>query len=503
MFQEEFDNPTHIADYLDLVLKRKLTVILIFLLVVSIAAFYTWRAMPIYQSTATMIIDNEQSTSPITGQSMEYETYFSQSLTFNTHFELILSTDVIQRVIKALDLDKESSEDIKEKLEVSPIRELISKYKKNIKLLFKGEDAPPLTPQEKFNGLVSSLRSKIAIKDVEETRLLKISVKDKDPEQAALIANTLAKQYIEFNLSNRMNSSKDTLEWMNNELYGLKKRLEDDEKKFFEFKQANKVFSITGKQKMMDQKISEFNTNYLQARNKRLDLDTQISALEKQFTGRNRFASIRSLISNETIETVYNRVRELEIEYARLSKVYKSKHPKIVQITDELARNRAMLQDELQKELASLKSERSVLYAREQVLKNTIDEFEKDALDTSSNELEYSMLQRNLNTSQQLYDTLLAKVKESDIVKSSDSSNIRVVEEAVVPSAPVAPNKKRNMQLALVVGLILGVLTAFFLEYMDQTIRTEDDIDKYIGLPVLSIVPVADESTTYGSKKQT
>ena len=502
MFEEEFDDSTHISEYLDIVLKRKFLVLGITLLVLILAGLYTWRAVPIYQSTATVIIDKEKSSSPITGQRLDYESHYSESLTFNTHFQLILSIDVIQRVIKALELDKEKTEDLEKKLEVSRLRELYNHYKKNIMLLIsKNDEKKPPTPQEKFNSLVSAVRGKITIKDVTDTRLLKISVKDKSPEESARIANTLAKQYIAFNLSNHMSSSKNTLEWMNNELYHLRKRLEDDEKKFYDFKQKNKVFSITGKQKMVDQKISEFNTNYLNARNARLAIDTKIEAFEKLSQGKDKLSRIRGLISNPAIDTVYNRVRELEIEYARLSKVYKHKHFKIVQIKGEIAKNKARLRDELEKELGNLQAERSVLYSREKVLRQTIDEFEKDALDTSTNELEYTMLQRNLNTSKHLYDTLLAKVKESDIIKTSDTSNIRIVEEAVVPTRPISPNKTRNMQMALILGLAAGILFVFFLDYMDQTIRTEEDVQKHIGLPVLSIIPIADESTTYGSKK--
>jgi len=191
----------------------------------------------------------------------------------------------------------------------------------------------------------------------------------------------------------------------------------------------------------------------------------------------------------------------MEVEYASLSKIYKSKHPKIIQIKNELSKNIARLDDELKKELASLKSKRTVLHSREKVLKDTIAEFEKDALNSSGNELEYSILQRNLNTSKHFYDTLLTKIKESDLLKTSDTSNIRLVENAVPSIRPVSPNKKRNYMMGIIIGLLCGGLMALLLEYMDQTIRTEEDVQKYLDLPVLSVVPIADTSVEYGPKK--
>lgn len=536
MFEEDFDDSKHIVDYLNVFYKRKVLMVLVFLLVLAGTIFYTWLATPVYQSTATMIIDKERTNSPITGARIDYESRYSESLTFNTHFKLILSKDVIQRVVRILGMDAENA--ATKDLEVSYLKKLFNQYKNNLKLLLNkvacalGIDAQepatnnmeishlkkpfndfkdnlelllnkeykiPPTPREKFDTLINTVRQKIDITEVRDTRLLKVSVKDRDPYQAALIANTLANQYIEFNLSNRMASSQKTLEWMNNELHALKKKLENDEKRFFEFKQSTKVFSIEGKQRMVDQKLSEFNTNYLSTRNERLDLDTKIRQIEKHTNSPAGLANIRSLIDNEAIEDVYNKVKSLEIEYANQGKIYKPKHPKMAQIKGELDKNTVRLEDELKKELTSLNSKRQVLLAREAVLKDTIGEFEQDALDTSGNELEYSILQRNLNTSKHLYDTLLARIKESDMVQTSDTSNIRLVEAAIPTPAPVSPNKKRNLLICIFLGLVAGVVVALFADYMDQTIRTEEDVQEHLDLPVLSVVPIADETVEYGS----
>lgn len=490
MYKEDFDDSIQIEEYLYIFYKRKTLILSIFFLVMAVTVFMTFRATPIYQSTATMIIDKEESSSPITGQRTEYESMYSQELTFNTHFELILSKAVIKRVIENLNYGNELGGKTKD-LEISAFKEWIRSIKKKTRsLLSLGEKTPP-TESEKFNSLVNLVRGKVKVEEVEETRLLKISVKDQAPSQASQIANTLAKQYIEFNLANRMDSSKNTLAWMNNELFNLKRRLEDDEKAFFDFKQNKKVFSLESKQKMVDQKLSEFNSNYLSTRNSRLDLDAKIAEIEKNIKKDKDLASIRSLVDNKAIEAVYTTVKDLEIKRANLSKVFKNKHPKMVLVREELQKSRARLENELKKELSSLKSKRTVLLSRENVLKDTIGEFEQDALDTSGSELEYSILQRNLNTSKQLYDTLLAKIKESDLLKTSDSLNIRLVEEAITPVSPISPNKKKNILMGILLGLAGGVGMALILEYLDQTIRTEEDVQRYLEMPVLSVIPIA------------
>ena len=184
---------------------------------------------------------------------------------------------------------------------------------------------------------------------------------------------------------------------------------------------------------------------------------------------------------------------------SRISKIYKSKHPKIVQAITELEKSEKRLEQEIQKERLNLKSKRKVLYTRESNLQKTIAEFENDAMDTSSKALKYTILQRSVNTSQNLYDLMISRVKESNILQAGNSSNIRLVEVAQVPLSPVSPNKLKNLLISMILGLFAGCGLAFFFEYLDQTVRTEEDIEKYFNLPVLSVIPQADKSGTYGA----
>ncbi len=478
----------HISDYIMVVLKRKVLIIAFFIITVSITMLFTFLATPVYQSTAKLLIDKETSSSPITGERVDYESYMSQSMTFNTHFKLIKSLPVINKLIDTLKLDAKD-----ETLEINPVKEIISRFKANIKILLKMEE-PELSPHEKRMALITTVQEKIEINQVRDTRLLTIDLKDKDPVLAAKMSNTLAEKYIEFNMASKMESSTQTLEWLNNELYALRKKLEDAEKAFFEYKQQNKVFSITGKQKMVEQKMAEFNNKYLEARNKRLELDAKLNELSGHIQGTKGVGNVRSLVDNPMIDTIYRKIVDLELELTGLSKTFKARHPKIVQLKSELEKSRNRLSEEIKKELANLKSERKVLLSRERTLEKTISEFESDALDTSSKALKYTILQRSVTTSQNLYDLMVSRVKESNILQSSDASNIRLVEQAMVPLNPVSPNKSRNLLLSIVLGLFGGVGLAFFLEYLDQTVRTEEDIHTHFNLSVLSVIPEADRS---------
>ncbi|MBG0780472.1 MAG: aldo/keto reductase, partial [Desulfotignum balticum] len=210
-FQEK---EIHLSEYLMVLMKRRTLIILVFILTVLATAFYSFSVAPVYESSARLILDKESSSSPITGERTDYESYHSQTMTFNTSIKMIKSTPVIKAVIEALNLDAEDKD-----LEVSFIRQWLSSLKTNIKLLIRRDDNQiPLSPEERQNRkmqeLIAKVQEKITVEQIRDTRLLNISVKDKDPELAAAMANTLAAKFMEFNLANKMDASKQTLAWL-------------------------------------------------------------------------------------------------------------------------------------------------------------------------------------------------------------------------------------------------------------------------------------------------
>ncbi|MBL4901142.1 MAG: GumC family protein [Desulfocapsa sp.] len=494
----------HLSDYWNVLKKRKVLVITFLVATVLVTMVMSFLMAPVYQATARMAIESESSTSPVTGQRMEYIDRASQQLTFNTHFTLIKSKPIILNLITEIAASEDEFNRLGDEISTNVVKEVIAqikdavqRVKTNIRLLLKKEEKK-LTEQELLDQLVSDIQKKITIKNIPDTRLLDIKVMEGEPEMAARIANLLAKKYIEFDLENRLTSANDNLEWLNKEVYSMKKRLEDDEKKFFEYKQLNKVFSLSGKQKVIDQKIAELNNEYMLTRNRRQELDAKLSEINKQYKNSSDIAHIRSILNNIAIDDIYANLTNLELEQSRLAKVFKSKHPKVQQISSEITKVQLKLKSELSKEIKNLNVLQMVLRERETKMLTNIEELEQDGLDASGKEFNFTILQRNMDTSQHLYDTLVAKMKESGVVTGSASSNIRIVEYASLPMHPVKPNKKKNILLSIILGLFGGIGIAFLMEYLDQSVRTEEDVRGLLDLPVLSVIPIAEKGDKGG-----
>ncbi|MDR3088440.1 MAG: GumC family protein [Desulfobulbaceae bacterium] len=486
--QEQEEESINIDEYLRILKKHWRLIAAVAVFVMAMTILVTILMTPMYQGTAVLVIDKEQKTSPLTGEDLGGGSFQDEQLTFNTHFKLITSRPVLVEVIRELKLDQQ------EELESNFFKSLIQQFRANIKLLFAGDEQKEPSEEQKLDGLVKALQDSINIEATKQTRLLEISVENRDAEMARDIANTLAKKYIEFNVNNRLQASKDTVAWMYNELYATKKKLEDDEQKFLEYKKANNVFSVEGKQQVIGQKITEFNTEYLTARNKRLELDEKLKEIERYGGNTADMVHIRSIVGNPAIDSIYSALTTLEVEQSKLSKVYRGKHPKMIQVTSEIDKLRAKLRNELEKEIGNLRSERAVLSAREQVMEKNISEFEGDALEAGGKELQYNILQRNVTTSQSLYDTLLAKIKESNVLVSGYTSNIRIVGLATLPERPFKPKKMLNLAVGLLLGLLGGCGLAFALDFFNQSLKNEDDVLNYLGIPVLAMIPEATDA---------
>lgn len=489
MNHTEKEQSVHLTEYYYILTKHKSLIIASFVITVALTLLFTLLMKPVYMATATIVIEKQQSASPLTGERLDYESYVSQSLTFNTHFKLITSRSVLEQVIKNLKLDREAE------LEVSPLKKFLSQFKKNIRLLL-GRKEKLLTPREKLSKLIKKLQAKIDIEEVRDTRLLRVNAEDHDPAMARDIANVLAKAYIDFDINNRMRSSQNTLGWLTDHLYEMKKELEDAEEEFLAYKQRETLISVEESQKIIAQKITEFNDAYIQTRNRRLELDAKLEQLEVISKSGKDIPNLRSLIANEFINNLYSQLMNAELELSHLVKVYKSKHNKVVQARTRIDNTRKKLHQEMRKELDNLKAERTVLLAKERILQKTMADFKKEAMKINRKELNFNILKRNVEMNQNLYDTLLSRLKEADITGNIDVSNIRIATKAVSPMFPVRPNKKLNLILSVIFGLMIGIGCSFLWEYLDRSLRTEEDVQRYLGLPVLSVIPLADQGET-------
>lgn len=484
----------HLLDYLQVIKRRKWIVIACLFIIVTIVAIGNYTMEPIYQATAQIIIDKEQRESPVTGEMMEHESYESESLTFKTHFFLIDSFPVLKRVVETLP-DRQ-----REEVEASPLMmfkdaiiENIRKFKQFIRNLFPIEEKEAKQPIDDPSLIlyykIKALKSKINVEPVKDSRLVNINVQDNDPLYAREIANAVANAYIEYHRTSRIQAAKNSLAWFTEQLQDMKEKLRESEAKFYEFKERERIFSIKGKQDIDIQRIADINHHYAETKSKRLEVEAKIQELKNILNHGVGERIAPTIIENTVLQNLYSQLILSEVELSGLQKSLKWKHPKTLETESRIQQIKEKFDIELKKALNNLGSEYAVLKNREQSLLSTIRQYEKEALGLNKKEMQYAIREREVETNKGLHNLLLTKFKETNMIEDMDMTNIRVVEPAVTPEIPIKPRKSLNLILATIVGLTLGVGLSFFFTYMDRTIKTPEEVDQYLGLPALAVIP--------------
>lgn len=499
--RQPIKNP-HLSDYYHLFRKRMGLVLAILVVSVLGTALVTFTMKPVYQATATILIDKESSRSLLTGEQVDAENYVSQQLTYRTEFKIITSQPILEKVVAKIELPEPVSDG-------SLFHRFASTVKSNLQRLFALIYSAPVEKQTvspedaALAAKVGQLMGKIEIEEVMDTRLLRIHVEDHDPGTARDLANAVAETAILYDTETRLESSRTIMTWLSNELYKIKKKVEDAEKEFLSFKEKENIFSIDSKQKINTEKISDMNSDAIQVRSQRLEAEAKIEQLRK-FVGastENNIRSIPTFLNNQLLDSLFSDLMNAEVEYHRISGVFRQKHPEMVKVTSKIAELRTKIHQQLQKSLDNAEAERAVLLARESALDDASSGYESQAIQTNRKELQYSVLEREVNTNKELYNTLLGKIKEANITDNITKTNLRLVESASIPTVPVRPQKMRNLLLSVVLGLMGGAALAYVLEYLDQTIHNKEEAEKYLDLPVLAEVPLQGKPVTKGASK--
>jgi len=486
--EEQFINFPFIYQTL---LKHKWIIILIAGLTVGLTVGITSRITPMYQASATIEINEAQTVSPLTGQFIYWDGYLSNALYFQTHFRLLTSRPVLERVVSDLNLDTSNYHPPPSASEEN----IFKKLKKNFFLLIGRTNAPVERrrdiPNVKDRNILA-LKSKIHLSQIKDTRLITVSVNDHDPAMARNIANSLANAYIDYNTANRAQKSINTLSWMTEKLTDIKGKLEKAEDNFLDFKQENEIlFTVKGKQTALKDELAERQEELRQLEKRHKKITEKISILNRIINGKAHLAAAEPLIENDISTERFAELTKYLEELTRLKKIYKPKHPKMVDLNAKIDYSKKNILDSLKDEVEKFEAERTRYPGKRNELTETINDLETQAVGTDRHGLKYSSLQRNVELQQKMYDIVLSKLNEADIIGGMNPSNVRMIEEAVLPKGPVSPNKKKNFLQSIIVGLILGFGVSFLLEYFDQSLRTEEQVQSHLGLPVLSIIPIA------------
>jgi capsular exopolysaccharide synthesis family protein len=501
MSQVEVQKETNLKEYLWILRKRKWTLIAFLVIMVAAVTIASFKMKPVYQATTQLMIERENPNILSFEEVMALDT--SNTDYYQTQYKILKSRSLAKRVINVLGLADypEFSLDNKQSL-WTLFKNWMQKWFSPIEEEQEIVDTEPL--------LIDEFLKRITIEPVRNSRLVNILAEAENPELATKMANTLAQQYIDQNMEINLFASQQAVKWLMDKIEGFRKKVEESELALQKYKEQNNIVSLEKRQNIVLQKLSELNTKVMEAKTRRIELETRYNQLMQFSKNPEMMESIPAVVNNDLIRKVKTEQVELERNYSELSKRYKSKHPKIVRLKSQLALLKQKIASEVNKVVNGIKMEYEVAKSRENSLNNSLDMLKKEVLAMNQKGIQYGILQREAESNKEMYNVLMKRLKETNLTGGLKSSNIRIVDKAEVPLVPVRPKIKLNILLSAGLGLLLGTALVFFFEYMDNTVKTTDDIERYIKLPLLGPIMVmkskngtVPETITYSDPKST
>ncbi len=488
MFEER---EIHLRDYLRVLEKRKTIIIVFFVVTVLAVTIATLRMVPIYQASTQVLVEKNESTSLMgRGYYNAYDPEF-----YETQHQLIKSQNVARKVVKLLNLtDTYATYFPEQENDASFVRTMKKTVKGWLAALKSSSDdavaAPGEMVEEKSREsiLADMVQAGIVVSPVEESKLLNISFQSKNPHFAKIVADTIAEAYKEEIMAIHMNSSGYALQWMTKKAEEEKAKLAQSEAALQAYMKQQNIVTIEDKVSILPERLTNLTNRLAEAQSKRTQLENIYKQIQQAQQGGGDIESLLLANNHGGLMEIRLAVRKAEQQIAELSQKYGYKHPVMIEAKSQLKDVQRQMKSEMDKIVASIKNEYDVAVGQEKAIQDALTEGKQEALGLNERLMEYNRLKRDMEANRALYEALMMQAKEKDLTENTQKVNVWLTQEAETPEFPIKPNVKRNLLLGLVLGVFGGVGMAFFIEYLDNTIKDPEDTERRFGHTVIGVV---------------
>jgi succinoglycan biosynthesis transport protein ExoP len=457
----------HLYDYLIILRKHQWLILSFMLAVVSITAIGTFRMQPVYVATSRIEIDRENSNilpfQNTDDYMLDLENYIETQSKILTSETLALQTIRTGILAGQPDFASDLSSDA-----------LATGSLANMK------------PPPELGGFLGSL----SVKRVPNSRLMDISFESTSPLLAAQVVNAHIKNFIDQNFQSHYEATTRASTWLTDQLNELKTRVEKSEDARITYERQNQIWALDGdKQNVTTQRLGDLNKELTEAQSERMRKQSLF-----EYAKAGDVDSVPQIRDNSAVQDLFRKRSEVYTLYTDALNQYGPNFPKVLRLQAQLKELDTAANKEKKSVIARLESEYREVRQREELLTQALNQQKAEVNQMSERMVQYSILKREAEANKALYDGLLTKLKEAGISAGLRSSNIRVVDPAMVPTYPARPAKTRNIILSFVIGLVGGIGLALLREYMDNTVKSPDDVETLARLPSLAVVPAFAES---------
>lgn len=453
---------------------RKWMILGIAALVTGITVFVLMRMTPIYQGTVTVLI--EQNKGKVVSIDEVYGAMSSSREYYTTQAEFLKSHDVALRVIRKLGLTAHPEFDPRQQPEPFWRQWLPS-----------GEAKPEAPESVIERQVLGAFAGRLTVNPVRNSQLVQVSFESADPALAATVANETANAYINADMDARFSMTQQANVWLTGRLTELKQNLDASERALQAYRESQGLADTKGlAQGGQGKQIEELTQRLVEARIARTQAEEAFRGVQGQGPGRYNAPAV---INNAAVSTARQAEAAAEQKFAEIRQRYGPAFPTYKAAEQELEAARANARRAADAVIASMEKEFRAARAAEAALEDSLARARGGVQQTNRKEIELSNYEREVETNRQLYETFLARVKETDAAGDIQTAVARVVDPALPALGPVKPQKPRIALLALLGSLFGASMIAILLNRLDNTIKTTEGVEAKLGLPLLGALP--------------
>ncbi|HEV8316947.1 MAG TPA: polysaccharide biosynthesis tyrosine autokinase [Vicinamibacterales bacterium] len=478
---------THLFDKFAVVLKYYKAVVVVFVLVVAGMMYQTYSTIPLYRAQARIHIEEEHTAQ--TDFKDSYLTYQDPEPFYQTQYRILQGRDLARRAVRRLNLAS-----VPEFNGSGPrptrLTMIVETVKAKLLAPFRGNVQPVSSdvPRENAideNALVGAFSSRVQVLPVRGSRLVDVTFTTADPEFAARAVNVIAEEYVQQNLEFRLQNTEKTLQWLTQEVAKQQQIVQASERVLAEYREHQNALSLEDRQNIVIARLNQVNDAVTRARTQRV----QREAIYNQISQAKDRDALMAIVQNPFVQELKGRLAELQRDRVRLSERYGEKHPEIQKVNSQIADTQRQIEAEIDKNAQAIRSEYEAARTEERTLAADLEAQKAAAMDLNRKSIDYSVLQREAQSNRQVYEALLGREKELRVIGNSRSNNVRLLDRADVPGGPFTPDVNRAWMMAVLFGLGLGIAVAFGIDYLDDTVKTPEDVTWRLKLHFLGLVP--------------
>lgn len=350
-----------------------------------------------------------------------------------------------------------------------------------------GEETHAELDDKAYQRLVNQFESSLSVFRVGSSRLVNVSYESGDPRLSANIVNAVVTNYLDMHQATTDRLTK----MLGQQVQEAKDDLEKSETQMSEYARKNGLLYLETdngtSQNIINQRLRQIQDQLTQAQADRFQKQSVYQLVQK-----GDYGSLPGVFQDKLLQSLTEQVTDLKRQYAQLSATFTDSYPKVQQVKSQLNAVEKVLEQERARAAASITDDYLASVRREALLVREFNQQKASANAVAEKSNQYGLLKRNAESDNQLYDNILQKVKEASLVARIKANNVDVVDRAEPEFLPVKPKILLNLALGFMLGLGLGIGIAFLQEYLDTSLKSVEEIDHFLGLPALAMIPSVD-----------